>query len=506
MVRKIIILGGGSAGFMAALALKTRLPMLDVRVIRSKEIGVIGVGEGSTIALVRFLHRYLNIGQKKFYETARPTWKLGLKFLWGSRPSFHYTFGPGPETRVEGLPKNLGYYCDQDLEYADPISALMTHDRVFERLPGGIPKFHDAFSYHFENDKYVRVLEEYAVAQGIKTIDDTVLEVHQDERGITGLRLSSGPEESADLYVDASGFASVLLCKSLGEPFVGFKESLFCDRAVVAGWDRTDEPIKPYTTCQTMNAGWCWQIEHEERINRGYVYSSPFISDEDAGREFRKICPKAGPARIIRFTSGCYRRAWVKNVVAVGNASGFVEPLEATALGVIAMQSRLLADSLGDCHLEPGPTFADRYNDFHLRTWQSIRGFIAIHYKFNTRLSTPFWEHCRNETELGIAQPVVDYYRDNGPSAMWYPTLLDAFDPFGPAGYIALLLGQQVPYRHTNQPVERELAAIEARRRRNKETALGAMSIKESLDIIHSPKWRWANPSVSKDGALDLRF
>src|SRR4030095_13528653 len=121
----------------------------------------------------------------------------------------------------------------------------------------------------------------------------------------------------------------------------------FNDRAVVGGWDRAaGEPIKPYTTCQTMNSGWCWQIEHERRVHRGYVYFSAFISDENAEREFRAACPRVGPTRIVKFVSGRYERNWVKNVVAIGNASGFVEPLEATALGVIAMQCRLLAGSL----------------------------------------------------------------------------------------------------------------------------------------------------------------
>ncbi len=153
------------------------------------------------------------------------------------------------------------------------------------------------------------------------------------------LRLESGRRETADLYLDASGFASVLLGKALGEPFVSYDKTLFCDRAVVGGWDRKDPEdmvIKPYTTCETMNCGWCWQIEHENRINRGYVYSSGFISDEEAEKEFRMKNPKVGPTRIVRFVSGRYRNVWVKNVVAVGNAGGFVEPLEATALGAMA--------------------------------------------------------------------------------------------------------------------------------------------------------------------------
>src|SRR4051812_918626 len=117
MVQKVIVLGGGSAGFMAAIALKAKLPALDVLVIRSKEIGIIGVGEGSTLALTRFLHDYLKIGLKRFHEVARPTWKAGLHFIWGPRPYFHYTFVGGMEAKYPDLPKAKGFYCDQDVEY-----------------------------------------------------------------------------------------------------------------------------------------------------------------------------------------------------------------------------------------------------------------------------------------------------------------------------------------------------------------------------------------------------
>jgi tryptophan halogenase len=490
-VNKVIVLGGGSAGFMAAIALKAKAPALDVLVIRSKDIGIIGVGEGSTVALTRFLHDYLKVGLKRFHEVAQPTWKLGLDFIWGPRKHFHYPFGPGMEAKYDDLPKSKGFYCDADDEYADLYSAMMTHDRVFERAGSG-PKFHDAISYHFENEKYVQFLEGYAVALGVRTLDDTVLEVRQAEAGVAGLMLKSGAEESADLYVDASGFGSVLLGKTLGEPFIPFRSSLFCDRAVAGGWDRSaDEPIKPYTTCETMDSGWCWQIEHIGRIIRGYVYASDFISDEAAEREFRAKNPKVVKTRVVRFVSGRYQRCWVKNVVAIGNASGFVEPLEATALGVIAMQSRLLADTLVDSDCQPRPTQAANFNDFHARNWDSIRGFIAIHYKYNTRLDTPFWRAARADTELGRAAPIMEYYHENGPSSLWQPTLFDDFDQFKLGGYASMLVGMRVPYRRTHAPTDAELRTWEGKRRRFKEAALRAMTVREALDAIASPRWRW---------------
>jgi tryptophan halogenase len=492
VVNKVIVLGGGSAGFMAAIALKAKLPDLDVLVIRSKELGIIGVGEGSTVALTKYLHEYLRIGLGQFHQVAQPTWKMGLKFVWGRRPYFNYSFGPGMSARYTDMPKAIGFYCDEDCEYTDPISSMMTHDRVFERAQGGGIQFHDAISYHFENERFVQWLEGYAGGLGVRTMDDTVQEVRQTEAGVSGLVLKSGRTESADLYVDCSGFVSLLLGKMLGEPFIDFRSSLFCDRAVVGGWDRTDEPIHPYTTCETMDHGWAWQIEHERRINRGYVYSSAFVSDDAAREEFLRKSPKVGGGtRVVRFVSGRYQRCWVKNVVAVGNASGFVEPLEATALGVIAMQSRLIAETLIDSDRQPRATQARYFNEFHWRNWDSIRGFIAMHYRFNDRLDTPFWRACRADTELGRAEPVVEYYRENGPSAMWEPTLFDEFDAFKTGGYGALLVGMRVPYEHTHTPSDAELRLWQAKRRAFKEAALRAMTVKEALGVIRLPQWRW---------------
>ena len=491
-INKAVVLGGGSAGFMAAMALKAKLPHLKVLVIRSKDIGIIGVGEGSTYPLTRFLHQYIGVGPRKFFEIAQPTWKLGLKFLWGKRPSFHYTFGPGLESRVPTLPRNLGFYCEEGMDYYDPISAMMTHDRVFPRGSSGGPAMHNFIAYHFENEKFVRFLEGYAAAIGVEILEDTVTEALQSEQGIAALKLASGRTEPADLFVDSSGFISYLLGKTLGEPFISFKSSLFCDRAVVGGWARTDEAIKPYTTCETMNAGWCWQIEHETRINRGYVYCSDFISDDEAEREFCCKNPKVEMTRVVRFVSGRYRNTWVKNVVAIGNASGFVEPLEATALGVIAVQAGLVADSLVESGAELRPEQVRMFNRSSEGMWNSIRSFIAIHYKYNTRLDTPFWDAARNRTDLFEAQDAIDYYLENGPSPLWEKAILKPFEQFGMAGYLAMLVGQQVPYAKPYTPSDRERAAWRTHCEKNRGLALKALSVKESLAAIRSPQWDWA--------------
>ncbi len=481
---------------MCAIALKVKVSGISVKVIRSKEIGIIGVGEGSTVPLTKFLHEYLQVGHKKFLETAQPTWKLGLRFIWGpkEREKFFYTFSTQQMNHVlPELPRPIGYYCWDDPDYDLPC-LLMGREKAFERGSGGGPVFPGlGYAYHFENEKFVQFLEGYASAQGVEIVEDTVLEVRQDERGVAGLVMKSGKVEEGDLYVDASGFASVLLGKTLGEKFENYKSSLFCDRAVVAGWERAgDELIKPYTTCETMESGWAWQIEHEKRVNRGYVYSSAFISDEEAEREFREKNPKVGQSRVVKFVTGSYGRAWVKNVVAIGNASGFVEPLEATALGVIAMQSRLLADGLVDAGRRPGASAVREFNEYHRINWGAIRAFIAVHYRFNTRSDSEFWRACREKVELTeMAERVVEYYRENGPSRMWEPTLLHSLDQFGVGGYYALLIGQKVSYEKRVEVGEREMKVWEERKRKMKKVAENGVSVKEALEAIRSPKWKW---------------
>jgi tryptophan halogenase len=485
MIQRIHIVGGGSAGFMVAMALKSRLPDTQVTVIRSMAIGIIGVGEGSTPGLTRFLHNYLGVPSAQFLKMAQPTWKLGLKFIWGQRPYFNYTFTADQLTgRVPGLPLVRAAYCDDDMTFENTLSALMTFDRVFERNQRGEPIITPDLAYHIENDKYVAFLEAYARSQGIEIIDDTITEVGSDESGITFLRLSSGKIETADLYVDASGFKSLLLGQTLHEPFVSFASTLFCDRAVVGGWDRqdaADEVIQPYTVCETMSSGWCWRIDHAERINRGYVYASAFISDEEAEREFRASNPKVGATRIVKFIAGRYARTWVKNVVAVGNAAGFVEPLEATSLGTIEAVARTLAGTLVESQgHEVTASVIREFNTVQAAVFDDIRSFLGVHYRFNGRMETPFWRHCRAETDLAGAERVVEMYRENGPS-IWLETAVWRGSIGGAPGYVAMLHGQQVEHRRAPPMTPAQQARWNEVRLQNRQAAERAISVREAL-------------------------
>jgi len=497
MIREVTILGGGSAGLLAALSLRRRLPDLPVRVIRSADIGVIGVGEGTTQIFPRYLFENLRLKPAQFYAEAQPTWKLGIRFLWGARPHFHYTFSSMIDARWEDLPKNNGYYCDEDFENLDVWASLMGQDKAFPRRPDGLPDFdgHQHVGFHIENKKLVDYLEARCRDFGAEIIDATVQRVETSERGVEALILEDGRVLTSDLFVDASGFRSELLGRALGVPFQPFTQTLFCDRAVIGGWPRTTEPIRSYTVAETMNHGWSWQIEHEGWINRGYVYSSAFVSDEEARAELVAKNPKVieggREPRIVRFRTGRYATMWKGNVVGIGNASGFVEPLEASALQCIIVQCRTLADLLLDTAGEPTATAIEMYNRFIGDLWDNVRDFLGVHYKFNGRLETPFWQAARNDTALGRATDLVRFYQENGPSSLGRTVLLDPNDPYGLEGYYALLVGQKVPFSHPWRPGQDERRIFDKHRKDILGEAKRGFDVASTLEAIRRPGWRW---------------
>jgi tryptophan halogenase len=492
MVRRVLVLGGGSAGLLAALSLKTQLPHLEVTLVRSREVGVIGVGEGSTVGLPSFLHGYLGIAPAEFLKDAHPTWKLGLRFVqWGPRSHFHYSFAPSMYLRWNNLPKLAAFYCDEEMRDANFASAMMENDRVFLRGPDGSPQMTREFGYHLENEAFVRTLETEATRRGIDLIDDKIVAVRRNDDGVAGIDFASGARRPADLYVDCTGFASLLLGKALQEKFCSFSRSLLCDRSIVGGWPRSTEPIRPYTSVQPMNAGWAWQIEHEGRINRGYVYSSHFVADDEAEREFRAQNPKIESTRFVRFISGRYENAWVQNVVAIGNACGFVEPLEATSLGAICSEAASLVEALQDADGAPTASHRRQFNHRVGESWDNIRRFLSIHYRFNSRQQTPFWDACRNEVDLAGAEEMVAFYHENGPSDYARQALLSPFDQFTMDGWLTLLVGQRVPTQRKYEPASAERATWEQIRAHMQKRAHDALTIPQALAVVRSPRWKW---------------
>ncbi|MCC6233859.1 MAG: tryptophan 7-halogenase [Verrucomicrobiales bacterium] len=491
-IRNVLVLGAGSAGLMAAVTLKRKLPDLQVTVVRSPDLGVIGVGEGTTPSFPRHFFESLRLKPQQFYQIAEPTWKLGVRFLWGPRPEFFYTFALEHAQRHPDLSRNAGFYPDPTTPLCGPVSAYMAHNRAFPRRPDGSPQFHNQHAFHIENRKLVAWLEGVCRTLGV-AFQDALVTAERSDEGIAALITETGERLTADLYLDASGFRSELLERALQERHHSYDDTLFCDRAVIGGWPRTDEPIRPYTTAETMDAGWCWQIEHESFINRGYVYSSRFISDDAALAEFLGKNPRvATTPRVVRFRSGRTARNWVGNVVGIGNAVGFVEPLEATALQIICVQVSTLADALLDSLCDPTPTLIELYNRFNAQAWDDIRDFLAVHYRFNTRLDTPFWIAARHETQLHGAEFLVQFYKENGPSIVAGAQLLHPSNSFGMDGYLALLVGQLVPHQKPHHPSPAEASAWNKRLRTWSADAERGLTVRQCLDSIRLPGTPWS--------------
>jgi tryptophan 7-halogenase len=493
MIRSIVVLGAGSAGLLAALSLRTKLPSVSVRLICSRAMGIIGVGEGSIVDLPNHLHGHLRLDPADFHKAVQPSWKLGVRFLWGPREEFFYSFSNAVSSGIKGMMRPAGMACYEDFTDLDLNTALMRRGLAFapSAQASGVPDLRNNVAYHLENEPFVAWLEKHAAARGVIFTDARLDRVETGPEGVAALHLDSGERVTADLFVDASGFRSELLGTALEEPFVSYQDALFCDRALAGGWERGADPIQPYTTAETMQAGWSWRIDHPHRINRGYIYSSAFISDEEAEAEFRRKNPLASSVRRVDFRSGRYRRAWVKNVCAIGNAAGFVEPLEATALNIISVESRMLAAVLTETHRRPGPAMVASFNRMLNHQWDEIRDFLAIHYRFNTRIDSPFWRHCQEHTALHGAEPIVEFYRENGPSLLTQAELLPpALSIFQLDGFYTLLLGQKVP--HGAPPLsgpdqitwQRHRKAIAAQ-------AAQGLTMEHSLAIMQDPRWQW---------------
>lgn len=495
MIRHILVLGGGSAGLLAAVSLKIKLPALRITLLRSPSIGIIGVGEGTTPNFPAHLFDYLGIRKKSFFEKVRPTWKLGVRFLWGRRGRFDYSFGQQCDATTPGLARPNGYFCDEEFESASLPAALMRQDRVFRKRVDGLPDIQGWHAFHLENELLVTTLEEVAREVGVEIIEGEMREARRSANGdVSSLLLEDGRVMEGDFFIDASGFRSELMGRVLEEPFVDFGASLFCDRALAAGWERQEgETILPYTTAEAMDAGWAWQIEHERHVNRGYVFSSSEMSDDQACAEFLRKNPRIKrEPRLVKFRSGYHRRQWVGNVVTIGNSGGFVEPLEATALMIVCGNVQMLIEMLTRSEGQPGPAMRDLFNRMTERSWLDIRDFLALHYKLNTAGQTSFWRKCREETDVSRIQDLLDFYRENGPTGFCRYFIDGAQkNDFGLEGYLVMLIGNKTPYRNAGKISLQEMQLWQHHRTAWRGEAARGMTVNEALEYVHHPNWVW---------------
>ncbi len=495
-VRRIGILGGGTAGWFTALALRAQLPFVEVTVIESKTVPIIGVGEASVPSLVAFLHHYLKLDVHEFMREVQPTWKEGIRFEWGLPGD--YVFQAPFDWEVNGIGMlgsmgetgNVSAFTLQSILMARDLTPIVKNGPQLQSL---LPVL--AFAYHLDNHRLVQYLTKVALSRGVahldrKIVDAPLSEGTEGDPRIAHLVTEDGQSLSFDLYVDCSGFRSFLLGDKLGRPFTSYASSLFTDTAVTFNAPHGGK-LKPYTTARTMEHGWCWNIPMIEDDHLGYVHSSRHCSDDEALAEARRHWPDLSSPRVVRFRSGRHDKTWVGNVYAVGNAYAFVEPLESTGLLMItrAITSLVRAFSTG-----PENDVMKRFvNESTARDWDRLRWFLAAHYKFNRRVDSAFWREAREEADVSGIQTALDLFGACGPLSLLprairtnVSELADVFF-YGLHGLDCILLGQKVPH----PKLEREAPkAWRARRDHALEIAKRALPQAEALRALKEhPEW-----------------
>jgi tryptophan halogenase len=456
-VRTVGILGGGTAGWLTALALRAQLPWLDVTVLETPSIPIIGVGEASVPSLVAFLHHYCKLDILEFTQAVQPTWKQGIRFEWGLPGD--YAFQAPFDWEVNGVGM-LGSMAETGSVNRFTLEAILMGKNVTPviRTDGKLQSFLPMlpFAYHLDNQRLVHYLTRTALARGVRHLDAKIVDAPlvagaagDAEPEIAHLVTDDGQKLAFDLYVDCSGFRSLLVGEKLGTKFHSFASSLFTDSAIPFNVPHGGK-IKPYTTARTMEHGWCWNIPMVENDHLGYVFSSAHCSDDEALAEARRTWPDLVNERVVRFRSGRHDRLWVGNVFAIGNAYAFVEPLESTGLLMItrAITSLVRAFPIG----ADNAVMKRFVNTSVGRDWDRLRWFLSVHYKFNRRLDSRFWTEVRASTDVSGLQGALDIFRTRGPLSLLpraiRGSLTDEAQVFfyGLAGLDNILLGQQVPH------------------------------------------------------------
>jgi len=392
---KIIIVGGGSAGWMTAATLESQFPNYQISLIESKNIKTVGVGE-STIQQIKEWIRLLNIEDKEFIKETDGSYKLSIKFtdFYKKGESFHYPFG-NPDTTNNKASlndwwfKKLIYPETPNSDYADcifPEQMAFVNENKFNS--------NVEYAYHFDATKFGLWLKN-KYCKKINHILDDINTIEQNEKGI----ISLNNKYKADLFIDCTGFKSLLLDKTLKEPFDSYSDMLPNDSAWATKIQYTDKEkqLKPYTNCTAIENGWVWNIPLWSRIGTGYVYSSKFVDDDKALKEFKNhLGTEELEFKKIKMRVGLHNRLWVKNVVAIGLSAGFIEPLESNGLFSVHEFLRILIRNLQREKISQWDK--DNFNYSCKKIFKEFAEFVAMHYALSHRDDTEYWRSCMNKT------------------------------------------------------------------------------------------------------------
>jgi tryptophan 7-halogenase len=445
-VRRIVIAGGGTAGWMVAAGLsKTLGKLLDIRLIESDEIGTVGVGE-ATIPSLQTFHHLLGVDERDFMAATQATFKLGIRFEHWRNVDEHYfhAFGlTGKDHWTAGfqhfwmkgrdrqLAADYGAYC---LEVQAALKGRFAH----------LPDDGIHYAYHLDATLYARFLRQFSERLGVERIEGKIVQVETDasSRNIRSLRLDSGSEIDGDLFIDCTGFRGLLIGDALKVDYEDWSHWLFNDSAVAVQTASVDDAV-PYTRSIARAWGWQWRIPLQHRVGNGLVYSSRHIEDEQARQTL--LADVQGEVltqpRVIKFRPGQRHQSWCGNCVAIGLASGFLEPLESTSIyliqrGIIRLVQLFPAAGICDADVA-------EFNQQTRADIAHIRDFIVLHYHVTNRQDTPYWQACRRMDIPSSLRHRIELFRRTG------RVFRVAGELFAENSWIQVMLGQGIePEQH----------------------------------------------------------
>jgi len=470
-IKNVVIVGGGTAGWMAAAALSKLLYTKDIniRLIESEAIGTVGVGE-ATIPHILYFNRLLGINENEFIKKTNATFKLGIEFVnWGKvGERYIHPFGPyGMD--MEGIHFHHMWLRQQGLGNVKPIDEFNLQIQAakagkFRRAQQdlqGSPLSTIAYAFQFDAALYAKFMRKISEERGVTRTEGKVVKATQKpENGhIDTLLLESGEVIKGDLFIDCSGFRGLLIEETLQTGYEDWSHYLPCDRAVTRLTERM-ETLPPYTRATAKSAGWQWRIPLQLRTGNGYVYSSQYLSDDAALESLNndlETKPISDP-RLLYFKTGIRKQTWNKNVVSIGLAAGFLEPLESTSIHLIQTAiARLMTNFPDKLFNQPD---IDYYNERTRIEYEQVRDFLILHYKASTRNDSPFWDYCRNMTIPKSLETRIAIYKEN---ARLYRQDQELFNH---VSWFAVFNGQGIyPKRH--HPVANLLSETELERRLN---------------------------------------
>ena len=481
-IRKIIIAGGGTAGWMSAAALSASLPKnVEILLIESEDIGIIGVGE-ATIPTIRVFNDHIGINEADFIRATEASFKLGIEFRdWGHKGNrYFHPFGDYG-ARYEGLAAHQIWRRLQSLGDHTPLEAysLATQmayaGKFFPPNPDPRSPMHDySYAFHFDASLYAKFLRGHCEARGVKRRNAKIsgVNLRSDDSAIESLTLDDGSVETADFFVDCTGFRGLLIEGALKAGYTDWSDYLPVDRAwaVPTGKPSSSAAVgqnsvgdfTPYTRSTAHAAGWQWRIPLQHRTGNGHVYSSRFM-DDDTARDILLNNLDAPPLKdpmLIRFVTGHRNTFWDKNCICVGLSSGFLEPLESTSINFIQLGIIRLLELFPSREIDP--FLRDEYNARTLDAYEKVRDFIVLHYRINSR-DEELWRYCAHMPIPDDLAYKMELYRRRG------EVILRKYDHFAEPSWISIYNGQgMIPEAYdplADRISEAELRALMQKRR-----------------------------------------